>query len=165
MLKNIYIFFFILCCKLFFLNIFNFLLFEKLNIKILIYKFFFIIRLIFIILFMNIIENKFIEMYLRKNFINLCVIKFRSMIKETFGKILRIKDLTWTCAFHINKEVALGQLVKLITTKIENNTLGVVLAIESYDPKKHTWVNIKMLEEIWENLSDFCKVNNNKKKN
>ena len=78
------------------------------------------------------------------------------MIKGTFGKILRIKDLIWTCAFHINKEVALGQLVKLITTKIENNTLGVVWAIELYDPKKHTWVNNKMLEEIWENLSDVC---------
>lgn len=78
------------------------------------------------------------------------------IIKGTFGKILRIKDLIWTCAFHIEKEVALGQLVKLITTNIDYNTLGVVWSIELYDSKKHTWINQEILKEIWENISDVC---------
>jgi len=81
---------------------------------------------------------------------------YSSVFSGNFGKILRIKDLIWTCVFPIENKTSLGQLIKLVSVKMDTNTLGVVWSIELYDKTKHNYIKISDLEEICDDINDAC---------
>lgn len=83
----------------------------------------------------------------------------KNKIRAPVGRILRIKDLIWTCVFPMENYVSLGQLVKLIHSSLDYATLGVVWSIELFDIKKHTNLNPYHVQDISQDLKKACIIN------